>query len=604
MTKSLLVLFLVFFFVLPVFAQQVDTAWVRRYNGPGNSGDNATAIAVDDSWNVYVTGYSYGSGTSDDYATIKYDPQGNELWVRRYNGPGNSYDEAYAIAVDGSGNVYVTGNSYGSGIPPFHDYATIKYDPDGNELWVQRYNGPGNSADIALALAVDGSGNVYVTGVSVGSGTSDDYATIKYYPDGDTAWVRRYNGPPGNSQDAANAIAVDGSGNVYVTGYSTGSGTGPDYATIKYYSNGDTAWVRTYNGPGNNDDWAFAVAVDGSGNVYVTGVSVGSGTNYDYATIKYDPQGNELWVKRYNGNDDHALAIAVDGSGNVYITGRSYGSGTNYDYATIKYDPQGNELWVKRYNGPGNAWDGAYSIAVDGSGNIYVTGVSYGSETERDYATIKYDPQGNELWVKRYNGPGNSIDGAYAIAVDGLANVYVTGVSNGDYATIKYWQNYPPNLFSLISPSDSVIIPYVVTFDWETAIEPDPWDTVKYDLYISVSSSFHPDSTVILYGLLVNQHTDTLEWGRYYWKVRAYDKHSEVWSIQTWTLLSAMYGDANGDKKVTVSDVIYLINFLFKSGPAPNPYQAGDVNCDGYVTVSDVVYLINYLFKGGLPPCS
>lgn len=141
-----------------------------------------------------------------------------------------------------------------------------------------------------------------------------------------------------------------------------------------------------------------------------------------------------------------------------------------------------------------------------------------------------------------------------------------------------------------------------MTFDWETAIDPDPWDTVRYDLYISVSSSFHPDSIVILHGLLVNQYTDTLEWGRYYWKVRAYDKHSEVWSTQTWTLLSAMYGDTNGDKKVTVADVIYLINFLFKGGPAPNPLQTGDVNCDGYVTVSDIVFLINYLFKGGPAP--
>jgi len=118
------------------------------------------------------------------------------------------------------------------------------------------------------------------------------------------------------------------------------------------------------------------------------------------------------------------------------------------------------------------------------------------------------------------------------------------------------------------------------------------------------SSTFHPDSTVFHDSLLSKQYTDTLEWGRYYWKVRAYDKHSEVWSTQTWTLLSAIYGDVNGDKKVTVSDVVYLINFLFKGGPAPKPYRAGEVNCDGYVTVADVVCLVNYLFKGGKAPCS
>ncbi len=161
-------------------------------NGPGNSSDAATALAVDDSGNVYVTGYSM-SDTSFDYATLKYNSHLGRLWVSRYNGPGNDIDIASALAVDDSGNVYVTGYSIGSGSS--YDYATIKYLPNGDTAWVRRYNGPGNSCDVARALAVDGSGNVYVTGRSAGSGSSDDYATIKYIPNGDTAWVRRYNGP-------------------------------------------------------------------------------------------------------------------------------------------------------------------------------------------------------------------------------------------------------------------------------------------------------------------------------------------------------------------------------------------------------------------------
>jgi hypothetical protein len=134
----------------------------------------------------------------------------------------------------------------------------------------------------------------------------------------------------------------------------------------------------------------------------------------------------------------------VDGSGNVYVTGPSSGSGTAYDYATIKYISSGVQQWVARYNGPGNDWDEAYSLAVDGSGNVYVTGESFGSGTWQDFATIKYNSSGVQQWVQRYNGPGNGSDGATSLAVDGSGNVYVTGgiVASPDdnYATIKYSQ--------------------------------------------------------------------------------------------------------------------------------------------------------------------
>ena len=378
-----------------------------------------------------------------------------EAWVRRYNGPGNGDDGASALAVDGAGNVYVTGHSVGSGTD--YDYATIKHAPDGSQLWAQRYNGPGNDDDEARSIAVDASGNVYVTGYSVGSGTDSDYATIKY--DGATGnqrWEKRYDGP-GNGDDRAFALAVDGAGNVYVTGRSGGSGTSYDYATIKYDgATGNQLWEKRYHGPGN-DDVATALAVDGAGNVCVTGKSYGGwGWSFDYATIKYDgASGNQLWKKRYNGPDsesDGGSALAVDAAGNVYVTGWSEGSGTAYyDYATIKYDgATGNQLWLARYNGPDSDWDAAHALAVDGSGNVYVTGGSTGSGPAWDYATIKYDgASGDQLWEKRYNGPANYEDVATALAVDGAGNVYVTGRSAGsgtdwDYATIKYEQGAAP----------------------------------------------------------------------------------------------------------------------------------------------------------------
>jgi hypothetical protein len=232
-----------------------------------------------------------------------------------------------------------------------------------------------------------------VTGSSLGSNFDNDYATIKYSASGQQPWVTRYDGPA-NYEDLATAVAVDGAGNVYVTGSSYGS-VGQDYATIKYNATGQQQWVRRYDGPGHNDDAANAIAIDGSVNVYVTGYSYGSDTGNDYATIKYDSAGQQQWVRRYDGGDydDFANGIAVDGLGNVYVTGASSACGDfscSQDYATIAYSSTGQQQWVGRYDGSVNSDDVANGVAVDASGNVYVTGSSYDSGTDRDYATIKY----------------------------------------------------------------------------------------------------------------------------------------------------------------------------------------------------------------------
>jgi uncharacterized delta-60 repeat protein len=402
-------------------------------------------VASDSSGNIYVTGTSYDSNGTSNYVTIKYDSNSNQKWVARYNGPANSDEDARSIALDISGNVYVTGMSYSS---TEADYATIKYDPNnGSQKWFARYSGTANIWDEAYAIAIDNnSGNIYVTGTSYNSSENADYATIKYDPNGIQKWAARYNGTA-NSDDSVVAIASDSSGNIYVTGTSYDSNGRSDYATVKYNSSGSQRWAARCNGPENGGNDARAMALDSSGNIYVTGASSDSSGNGDFMTVKYDPNGNQKWAAPYAGPAngwDSPGAIVLDSSGNVYVSGESY-NGTDADYATIKYDPNGNQKWVVFYNGPGNSNDYAIALALDISGNIYVTGESVGSDTSEDYATVKYDPNGNQKWVIRYNGQGNNTDYARAVTLDSLGNVYVTGESLGDtdtdYATIKYIQN-------------------------------------------------------------------------------------------------------------------------------------------------------------------
>lgn len=223
-------------------------AWVARYNGPGNRGDFATSVtASPDRAKVLVTGSSYGSGTSaDDYATVAYNSStGARLWATRYNGPGNRGDGAVAVAVNpAGGKVFVTGTSYGSASTG-QDYATIAYSTGtGTQLWVRRYNGL-PMVDSASALVVPGNGKIYVTGRTGGgdvvTDTVTDYATIAYNTtNGAQQWAARYNGPI-NGLDAAAAIAAGpGGASVFVTGWSAATSMDEDfdyqtdYATIGY----------------------------------------------------------------------------------------------------------------------------------------------------------------------------------------------------------------------------------------------------------------------------------------------------------------------------------------------------------------------------------
>jgi uncharacterized delta-60 repeat protein len=424
---------------------QVVEEWVARYSGVGDDQDVSYDVAVDQNGNVYVTGFSFGGPTLEDYVTIKYNAEGTELWRLRYNGPGNGGDWANAITLDADANAYVTGMSYGDGWTGY-DYATIKYSTDGVEQWVARYNGTGSSWDDGSDLVVDIDGNIFVTGHSSGIGTNLDVGTVKYNSEGVLQWEARYTSP-GDQIEGGKRILLDPNGNVIVIGYEN-SQLNTDWVTLKYNSDGEEQWGAVYNGPGDSNDTIMGLALDADGNVYVTGGATMIGGFTDYVTIKYNPDGIVQWMATYDGlmtSLDRASSVAVSSGGNVFITGQSRGIRTDDDFATIKYNSYGEELWVARYDGPGHDVESAPDIVIDTDENVYISGPSRGALLYYDYATIKYNRDGVEQWVVRYDGPAGEEDQQWAMAIDENRNVYVTGESNGigtfrDYATIKYGQ--------------------------------------------------------------------------------------------------------------------------------------------------------------------
>lgn len=205
--------------------------WTRQYNGPDNGFDRGYAIAVDHSGDLYATGaVGYGQNVQDIF-TIKYTSSGDSVWSARYNGPASGRDFPYGTVVDGTGNVYVTGSAEAGA--SLSDFVTIKYNASGVQQWVAVYNGPGNAGDIAAAVALDPAGRLIVTGQVFGGASSTDFATIEYNPlTGDTVQVLRYAGA-GSSADVPVAMAIDRTSNIYITGF-TGVLNSADLITVKY----------------------------------------------------------------------------------------------------------------------------------------------------------------------------------------------------------------------------------------------------------------------------------------------------------------------------------------------------------------------------------
>jgi hypothetical protein len=474
----------------PAMAAGGDLRWTARYDGPGHDFDLANAVVLSpDNSRIYITGYSPGNGTANDYATIAYDATtGAPIWTARYDSPGHWFDNGKYLALSPDGTrLFVTGDSNADGSDSNYDFLTIAYDAaTGEQLWVARYDFNSGQEEVsAIAVSPDGT-RVYITGGSQVAETNWDYATIAYdAATGAQLWVARHDGTAMDF-DVAKALVLSPDGSrVYVTGGSD-SGIpgvlflGQDFVTLAYDSTtGLQLWIATYSPSLNGFDTAQAIALSPDGTrVYVAGQSVGTDVNLssDYAVVAYDSSnGLQQWAGRYDGpaqKDEQLTALAVSHDGaRVFVTGASQTQTTDNDYATVAFDAAtGSQLWVATYDGPGHGFDAAEAIVVSpDNSTVYITGsvdagapagagISPDSYVQNsDWATIAYDAAtGAQKWIARLDGPahGNEIATAMALSADG-SSLYVTGASTADnyldYLTASYRTGVGLELVGVVS---------------------------------------------------------------------------------------------------------------------------------------------------------
>lgn len=422
-----------------------EELWVVCYNSI--EGINSCALEVDSIGNVYVAG---------ECVTVKYNTDGIEQWAALYNGAGEFYWNAVTdIAVGSTGNVYVSGNFVDSNYVAYS--SIIKYSSSGLEQWIERID----SSKI-IRLALDGSENVYLTGGKgyyyndpfggEGGFVSDSLFTIKLNSDGINLWNASYCGITENSLMATD-LALDDSGNLFVSGIGYESDDNISIV-IKYSSGGIQQWKL-------NSDLTYisGIDLDSFSNILAAGQEVSSDTTISCTIIKYNPQGVVQWVSRYNSSNylKHITAITISAGDNVCIAGWVERADTGDDWFTIRYNTEGIEQWISQYDGPGTSDDLARCIDIDDFGNVYVTGFS---QFVLGWSTVKYNAYGQEQWIKNYSIPSSGyLTPPVDIDIDDLGDIYITGESGSDGQVAKYSTvKYSPDGVELWSKQDSITL--------------------------------------------------------------------------------------------------------------------------------------------------
>ncbi len=445
--KTILYVLICILFCWKNSSAQPVQEWIRKYNGPANSIDIANILLPDGYGNHIVYGSSVGAGSLNDIVIFKYDPQGNTIWEQRFNGEGNSTDVVTSACVDNSGNSYITGYTADSDLAL--KILCSKYDSSGKPVWIRKFSLPGYSNGFGQNIILDSDGSIYVSGFLRNTEGNFDIVLIKYSENGNEIWFQIFNGK-GNGDDFPASLSIDMFNNIILGGTSKSQLNGMDMIILKYDGSSSLLWKKTFNGSADSDDRISALTTNGSSNVFFCGSQINMNTSSDYYSGKLSQSGDLIWENRFNGTGnslDIPYAMTSDLSGNIIVTGYSRNDSVigSEDICTIKISSTGNVVWTGIYNGSGNGTDQGISLTADSKGNVYVCGATDRGNVQLIYSLIKYDVNGIFQWFTGYSVVEHPEDFAYSVSADNSGNIIVTGISidsvnDYDIVTIKYSQ--------------------------------------------------------------------------------------------------------------------------------------------------------------------
>jgi hypothetical protein len=297
------------------YAPNGTQLWNTTWGGP--DGAYGYGVAVDPGGNPCIVGSENGGMPGSVYAFVaKFAANGTQLWNQTWGGPGDN--EGMGIAVDSSGNILIAGYNDSFVAGGNASAFLVKYDINGTQVWNSTWGDTGDNQ--AYGVAVDWNGNIYITGATNNTWNGNyDAFLVKYDPNGFQSWNETWS----DTENVwANGVAVDESGNPYIVGYDDG------YAfVIKCDSSGDQLWSQTWGNAVTDD--GFSIAIDNSGNAIIAGKTNSTDAgNYDAFLAAFSSEGNQLWNCTWGGTgDDEGYGVAVDVSGNIDLAGLTYSFG-------------------------------------------------------------------------------------------------------------------------------------------------------------------------------------------------------------------------------------------------------------------------------------